>query len=81
MNALRLLIVLYTWVLFARGFATWMPQLPSSLRGVRQVLELLTEPVLRPLRRVVPMVRVGGVGVDFSITVAILIFVVLHRLL
>ena len=38
-----------------------------------RVLDAITEPVLRPVRRILPPVRVGGHGIDLSIIVVVLV--------
>jgi len=43
-------------------------------RTVYELLWDVTEPVLRPLRKVLPPVQAGGLGLDFS---PILVFVIL----
>ena len=40
---------------------------------VLRVLSAVTEPVLRPLRRLLPPVRAGGASIDLSIMVVILV--------
>ena len=55
-------------------------RLPSSGPG-RAALDLLddvTRPVLTPLRRIVPPIGAGGVGIDLSIAVAFVILWVLR---
>ena len=55
-------------------------RLPSSGPG-RAALDLLddvTRPVLAPLRRIVPPIGAGGVGIDLSIAVAFVILWVLR---
>jgi YggT family protein len=51
--------------------------------GVAIALEsvyTVTDPPVRLLRRVIPMVRIGGVGLDLSITVLFLVVLILMRL-
>ncbi len=58
---------LYVFVLFARIILSWFPIEPeSALRPVFSVLYAMTEPLLGPLRRVLPPVGVGGMGIDLS---------------
>ena len=55
-------------------------RMPSSGPG-RAALDLLddvTRPVLEPLRRIVPPIGAGGVGIDLSIAVAFVILWVLR---
>ena len=49
------LLQLYVFVLFARIILSWFPITPGSLlASVFSVLYNLTEPVLGPLRRLIP---------------------------
>ncbi|HPF69412.1 MAG TPA: YggT family protein [Candidatus Krumholzibacteria bacterium] len=63
----------YTWLIFVRVILSWVNPMPRNeiLRGVIAV----TEPVLAPLRRLIPM---GGL--DFSPLVAFLLLRLLMRL-
>jgi YggT family protein len=40
---------------------------------VQRALAAVTEPVLRPIRRILPPVRAGGMAIDLSILVVILV--------
>lgn len=84
---LRLLcdaLLVYLLILFAVFITSFLQmagvRLPSSGPG-RAALDLLddvTRPVLEPLRRVVPPVRAGGIGIDLSLTIAFVILLVLR---
>jgi YggT family protein len=39
---------------------------------VVRALDRITEPVLRPIRRLLPPVRAGGMAIDLSLIIAIL---------
>jgi YggT family protein len=62
------LLEIYLWgVLFPRALLSWFPASPgSTLASVNAVLYRLTEPVLGPVRRLLPPVRAGGFGIDLS---------------
>lgn len=67
MALLCLAAQLYVLVLFARIILSWFPISPgSALTPVFSVLYAITEPVLGPLRRVLPPVGIGGMGLDLS---------------
>jgi YggT family protein len=59
---------IYLWgILFPRALLSWFPAAPgSTLASVNAVLYRLTEPVLGPVRRLLPPVRAGGFGLDLS---------------
>ena len=57
----------YMVVVFGRIVLSWFPLAPGTfLAGVQTVVYALTEPVLGPLRRVIPAVGFGGMGLDLS---------------
>ena len=57
----------YLIVMFARIILSWFPVEPGSgLASVYGVLYAITEPVLGPIRRVIPPLGMGGMGLDLS---------------
>jgi YggT family protein len=69
-NLLRILLEVYILVLLGRAVISWFPITPGTpMETVARVLERLTEPLLRPIRRILPPVRVGGAALDLSIIV------------
>jgi YggT family protein len=68
---------LFLFILVVRVVLSYIPAPPGSkLVPVTHFFEVITEPVLRPVRRVVPPLRVGGGAMDLSpiiVWVAILI--------
>ncbi len=61
------LILAYLIVLFARIILSWFPLEPGgTMSSVHNFLYALTEPVLGPIRRVLPPVGVGGMGLDLA---------------
>ena len=68
-------LVAYNVVLFARIIMSWLrPPVSGPLRTVWELIFDLTEPALRLVRGLFPMVQAGGMGLDFS---PILVFVIL----
>lgn len=77
MNALDIIAYIleaYVVVLIARALLSWLPARPGTafFRVVR-VLDAVTDPVLRPVRRVLPPIRAGGMGIDLSIIIVIIV--------
>jgi len=67
----------YMWLIVARVIIGWLPiRWPRGVRPLVVLIYDLTEPVISPVRRIVPTIPVGsGVGLDLSpmvIIVAIL---------
>ena len=77
-----LAITIYAWLIVARALLSWLhPRPGAALYRVNAVLVEVTEPYLGLFRRVIPVVRIGGTGVDFSAAVALLVlFIVLQVL-
>lgn len=74
LTILLLLKVLVSWALLF-GFR---PPAVGPGRWLLDLLDDVTEPLLRPLRRLIPPVRAGGVGLDLSVIVAFVILAVLR---
>ena len=69
-QALSLLLTIYTFILFIDIIFSWVrPDPYGPLGGVMRVIHILTEPVLEPLRRLIPPAG----GLDFSPLIAFLI--------
>ena len=72
------LLLAYNLILFVRVLSMWFPRpISGPLRTVWNVLYAVTEPVLRPLRGILPPLRAGAVGVDLSPLLAFIIIFVL----
>lgn len=73
-RVVRYILEIYIIILVARALLSWFPlQAGSPLLGVVRVLDRLTEPVLAPIRRILPPMRAGGMAIDLSIIVAIIV--------
>jgi len=65
---------LYLIAIFLRIVFSWIPISPASpVAVVRGALVRVTEPVLGPLRRALPPLRIGMVGVDLSPIIVVLL--------
>jgi YggT family protein len=86
-NLLCVVLTVYTFLLFARVIISWAymfgfrPPYSGPLRTILDLLDDVTEPVLRPLRALIPPIRAGGVGLDLSILIAFVILIVLRAAL
>ena len=58
---------LYLIAIFARIILSWFPISPDSpFASIFSFLYAITEPVLGPIRRLLPPMGVGGMGLDLS---------------
>jgi len=61
------LLNIYLLLIFGRIILSWFPISPgSALASVYRILYTITEPVLGPIRRVMPTIGFGGMGLDLS---------------
>ena len=81
-NILCPLLQLYLVALFGRIILSWFPISPgSALASIYRFLYTITEPVLGPVRRVIPPLGGGGMAFDLSpIIVLIVLQVVIGAL-
>jgi YggT family protein len=73
---------LFIIVLFAYSILSWLTfsgnlAYDSPILKIQAVLARICEPVLRPVRRIIPPVRVGGANLDLSVLVVFLVITVL----
>ncbi len=76
------LLQAYFLVLIGRVVLSWFPISPGSgMASVFSVLYAITEPVLGPIRRVLPPVGMGGMGLDLSPIIVFMLVIVLQNAL
>jgi len=69
---------LYVFVIFGRVILSWFPMTEGgALQGIDTFLRMLTEPVLGPLRRAIPALRMGGMAIDLSPMIVIFVIYIL----
>ena len=71
----RILIIalnIYMWIIIIRALISWVS--PSPYNPIVRFLYRVTEPALRPVRRILPL---QGLGIDFSPVVVILVILLL----
>ena len=87
LDVLCVVLTVYTILLFVRVLVSWAylfgfrPPFAGPMRTVLDLLDDVTDPVLRPLRAMIPPVRAGGVGLDLSIIVAFVVLAVVRTAL
>ncbi len=71
------LVVLFAYCILSLVIAYARLPWDSPVFKVQRVLTSIVEPVLRPIRRVIPVARVGNVGLDLSVLVLFLVIQVI----
>ncbi|MEV7626319.1 YggT family protein [Actinoplanes sp. NPDC089786] len=77
-------LLLFQLLLVARAVLDWSvalagPSVPGTFRSrATRGVHAATEPVLGPVRRVLPPLRLGGVGIDLSFIVVFLAVVIIR---
>ena len=82
LSLIGFLLYLFLLVLLAYSILSWLTysgrlSYDSPVIKAQRVLASICEPVLRPVRKVIPPVQVGGVGVDLSVLIVFLVISVL----
>src|SRR5512142_2758844 len=75
-EVLDILLNIYMWIIIIRALISWVN--PDPYNPIVQILTRMTEPVLRPIRKLVPPYKVG---LDFSPLIAALIIIFLRSAL
>ncbi len=76
--------VLYAFVicLWVRAILSWFPVRPGGFAaGLARAVSLVTDPVLRPVRSVLPPLRAGGGALDLSPLLVSIVAIVLIRVI
>ena len=75
------LIDFYELVIVAECILSWFASSGGLMRDIYEALNRLTEPFVGIFRRFIPMVGVGGMGIDISPMIAILVLDLIKRVL
>jgi len=82
LTVLEWIIEAYVIILVLRALLSWFPiSSGSPLQPVETVLVRATEPVLAPVRKLIPPIRMGGGGIDLSLIIVIVVLELVARLL
>ena len=73
MGLLCAAVQIYILLIFGRIVLSWFPVAPgTAMASVSSFLYSATEPVLGPLRRVMPPMHMGGMALDLSPIIVVL---------
>jgi YggT family protein len=76
-------LTVFVLLLIARMVLDWAGVLATGPRWVNQARELTragTEPVIAPVRRVLPPVQAGGLSIDLAFTAVFIIALILRSI-
>ncbi len=71
------LVVLIVYSLLSWYLAYARVSYDSPAYKINRVLSSICDPILRPIRRIIPTARIGGVGLDLSVLVLFLLIQVI----
>jgi YggT family protein len=74
------LLLAYMLVVFVHVIFSWVPAPPEELRGIQRGAARLVEPVVAPIRRALPPVRLGSLALDLSIIILFFALIILQAL-
>jgi YggT family protein len=81
-SVLCVAIQLYLLVILVRILMSWFPPTPGTTYAtIHEAFVNVTEPVLAPVRQILPPLRMGGMGLDLSPIVVLLGGQILARLI
>lgn len=72
-QVLEVLLTIYWWILLVRALISWVN--PDPYNPIVVFLQRATEPVLEPIRRLVPPERLGGIDLSPLIAMLAIIFI------
>jgi YggT family protein len=76
-----LVISIYFVVLLIRIILSWVPSLPEPVEPAARAVRAVTDPLLIPLRGVLPPLQMGGMALDLSPIVLFFALSILRGLL
>ena len=65
-DVLCIALDVYWVILILRIILSWVPSLPEPLLPVARFVRAVTDPVMLPLRGVLPPVQIGAMALDLS---------------
>ena len=78
MNTICFILNLFWLVVLARMLMSWVRITPGTpVASIYSVIFSITEPVLGPLRRMIPPVRMGMAAIDVSPIIVIVVIILI----
>jgi YggT family protein len=70
---------IYYLILIVRIVLSWVPSVPEPIRPLARAVRAVTDPLLIPLRGLLPSIRMGAMALDVSPILLFLAIVILQR--
>lgn len=77
LSTVRFILGAYGYVLMAAAIASWVPDLASTPMGM--VLQRITDPYLKLFSRLIPALQIGGVTIQLSTLVGLIVYFILQQ--
>lgn len=75
-------MLVYSWLIVGRAVLSWLPTRPGSpIVPIKRAVFVVTEPYLGLFRRMLPVARIGNVGLDLSAVVGLVILFIVIQVL
>lgn len=82
MGLVRDLLTAYIAVFIVRGILSFFPVHRGSwLADLERLCVVVTEPLVYPVRRLIPPLRAGTVGLDLSLTIVVIVLYIIRSLI
>jgi len=69
---INLSLTIYMWIIIVRALISWFSPDPRNRFVI--ILHRLTEPVLKPIRKIIPPSQLGGLDISPFIMILVIIF-------
>lgn len=70
----------YYVILIVRIVLSWVPSVPEPVRPIARAVHAVTDPLLTPLRGLIPSIRMGAMALDVSPILLFVAIVILQSL-
>jgi YggT family protein len=78
-SLLCVVLQIYYLILIVRIVLSWVPSVPEPVRPLARGVRAVTDPLLIPLRGLIPSIRMGAMALDVSPILLFLAIVILQR--
>lgn len=75
-----LVLQVYYVILIVRIVLSWVPSVPEPVQPIARGVRAVTDPLLNPLRGLIPGIRMGAMALDVSPILLFLAIVILQSL-